>query len=288
MHIMLTPRHHARTPRHYDDSKTTGGITKIAPRVFGPFTKTTNPMFNIMTLFDDVPIGSSITVSVHELVSYFLHIGSQGVKESVHFCHGKAILTPWCSQIAGPSCTFGVWVDLMPPTPIANDHGPLVKVTLVIMPSTPDPQTEVEEVPTPDEEVPTPDQGQGVLVSEGVKESWCTQELGSACLFYIDPIMQKPAANLWVDQVVGGSPVGIPVSGCRNYNCLAMGYDWASKDYHASSVAPGMPTENIPKELKGMLEGLDLYVEQNASRAVLVSEGVDVVKRWCNHLEPMP
>ena len=85
-------------------------MTQHQPMVFGPYKKTTNPIFNRMQWLDNVPTGAKIIVKVYEVIedvgtggqgvmeslsSDTMHIRGQGVRESVRFCHGKCVLEPW-------------------------------------------------------------------------------------------------------------------------------------------------------------------------------------------------
>ena len=101
-----------------------GGTTSILPKIFQPFHKSTNPRFNQMLWLDDVPIGSSIVITIMERVRAE-GLGVSGSEtEDVVFVHGKAVLKPWEH---GDFCWD--WVDLVPQTKTANNRGPVLNVT---------------------------------------------------------------------------------------------------------------------------------------------------------------
>jgi hypothetical protein len=69
------------------------------------------------------------------------------------------------------------------------------------------------------------------------------------CCFFIDPVMKTYAANLWPDTLQEQKmPQGLPRSPLRNYNALAVGFDWQQMAYHSSTIGPGMPTGIITKD----------------------------------------
>ena len=76
-------------------------------------------------------------------------------------------------------------------------------------------------------------------------------------------------------------PTGLPHGGCRNYNALAVGFNFADGVYIDGALGKGMPEDRIPKDIDGIRHGLTLYEE---SRGVKVS-GLAVIIKWVELLQ---
>ena len=99
-----------------------GGNAGVAPIIMPLFLLTTNPSFNSMSWLENVPLGSKIDIYVFERIN----------GQEVALCHGKATSKPWESQgvegLQDLTHTFGLWVDLVAKTKVANHRGPVIKL----------------------------------------------------------------------------------------------------------------------------------------------------------------
>ena len=184
----------------------------------------------------------------------------------------------------------GGWVPLIPKTCVACDRGPVIRVTVKVL-ELQEPKEEAsqgvqESGLTPsapaweDLDVKSEDSFNMDTVGQGVEGS------GSAgtSIFAIDPIMRKLKVNLWPDDMVGAAfPTGLPYGPCRNYNALAVGFDWSTGAYSPGAVGKNMPTEFIPKDIDGIMDGLKLYKER---RGVEESCGLNVIMSWVDQIKP--
>ena len=129
-------------------------------------------------------------------------------------------------------------------TKVANDRGPILKLTVAINDHMAD--VKVSGCPSADQVFRGyawgSDLRQGVKVS-GFEVSSVGRALETRC-FHIDPVMMKYQANMWNDTLSGSTlPDGLPGSPLHNYNILAMGLEWVKTDCHDSAVGRGMPPE---------------------------------------------
>jgi hypothetical protein len=259
------------------------------PKIFQPFHRTTNPVFNQMLWMDDVPIGSSIVITIMERVKAE-GLGVKGSEtEDVVFVHGKAVLKPWQHGDFRWD-----WVDLVPQTKTANDRGPVLNVTLVVCerPLDVDIAQALRASAPPIEEMSVDSDdsfkmgeaslggagcveehdalggtgSRGVQVSSGgvASASACASASASALFsgtFAIDAVMQKHQATCWVDVVVGSAhPTGLATSPMRNYNAMAIKFDFEKGDYPPYSLAEGMQEHLVPLDIDGIVMSLESRV----------------------------
>ena len=199
-----------------------------------------------------------------------MHERVQGLEAT--FCHGKATIRPWESPgvegLEDLHCTYGAWVDLVAQTKIQNDLRPVSKITVAIGNEKveasrsrwfqPDPMQAMSFLPSgpqlPVEEATAASRGVSeslATASEGPQLPKAYESKAETCCFFIDPVMKTYPPNLWPDtlQVEGERvPPGLPRSPLRNYNALAVGFDWQQTAYHRSTIGPGMPTGIVTKD----------------------------------------
>jgi len=183
-----------------------------------------------MAWLENVPIGSKIDIYLFERVE----------GQDAAFCHGKATIKPWQSQgVEGSQDlrrTYASRVDLVAYTKVADDRGPIIKLTVAINDHTSD--VKVSGGPSADQAFMGytwgSDPCQGVKVS-GVEVSGAGAS--ETCCFHVDPVMMKSQANLWNNTLSGSTlPDGLPWSPLRSYNILAMGLEWDKMEYHDSAL----------------------------------------------------
>ena len=79
-----------------------------------------------MSWLENVPVGSKIDIYVFERIN----------GQEVAFCHGKATIKPRENQgvegLQDLTGVYGSWVDLVAETKVANDRGPVIKLTVAI------------------------------------------------------------------------------------------------------------------------------------------------------------
>ena len=71
----------------------TGGLTPNPPQIFKPFAKATNPVFNTLMWLDKIPVGSTVCVSVMEVITEVE--GLDCTHGPPTFCHGTCRVCPW-------------------------------------------------------------------------------------------------------------------------------------------------------------------------------------------------
>ena len=193
--------------------------------------------------------------------------------EEAAFCHGKATIKPWESHgveaLSELHRTYGAWVDLVAKTKVLNDRGPISKITVAVsrpegvfaaqvdpapamrfMPTAPGPADlphtfhGVEEASVESDDSFKMVQEFAELKRQDVKVSGAD----TTCYFYIDLSMKQRQANLWPDILQSQEmPARLPRSPLRNYNMLAMGFDWEKMAHHASGVGTHRP-DLTPKD----------------------------------------
>ena len=288
-----------------------GGTTPILPKILQPFHKTTNPVFEQMFWMDDVPIGASIIITIMERVkAEGLGVGGTET-EDVVFVHGKATLKPW---VHGDYRWD--WVDLVPKTKTANDRGPVVNVTLKVhdrphpgvleaqafRASAPYTLAPVEEMSVhSDDSFKMGDMEVEATLSLGVEASASASSASASAssasasalalfsgTFAIDAVMQKYVVNLWMDVVLGSAhPIGLATSPMRNYNALAIGFDFEKGDYPSYSLAKGFSDTIVPLDIDGIIEGLEKYARLSGEQGLGVeASGAGVALTWAKHIKP--
>ena len=70
------------------------------------------------------------------------------------------------------------------------------------------------------------------------------------CPFFIDPVMKEHRPNEWVAKLTSARLAeGLPVAPLRNYNMLAMGFDWGKMEYPESVYAEVPEGVDMPDSL---------------------------------------
>jgi hypothetical protein len=77
------------------------------------------------------------------------------------------------------------------------------------------------------------------------------------------------SCNLWA--------LGLPYGPLRNYNALAVGFDYSAGNYCGGSLAYGIPDGIVPPDIENIKLGMHKYAE---SLGVKASGGDLVVTKW--------
>lgn len=224
-----------------------------------------------MFWLEGVPVNSSVDIIMYE------HIEDGGAT----FCHGHATMNPWSlgvQEMADARSVRGTWLDVVVKTKSAHDRGPVMKITMAInhmggpgVQASGGPSVQAsggQSVVSPWASQatyePSAPHGWGVEQAfSGIEEasidsneSFQMQSLPKPtpatttnCIFYIDPVMKKYQHNLWPDTLSAERVAGLPNGPLRNYNIMAMGFDWEAMKYNPSGIGAGVPATAYAKDL---------------------------------------
>lgn len=88
-----------------------------------------------------------------------------------------------------------------------------------------------------------------MMQGASVEASWSQGVSAATCCFHIDANMKYHIPHLWHDVAnTDGIPWGLPSGPGRNYNYLALGWDWSGMKYHPSAIGLRMPADLVNED----------------------------------------